>query len=89
MGTGITLSIFCLIVDDKDVIPFNPFLGNVLSELSYDSELNVTVDMPCWPRPVCEVLNAVHNVVNCRESEYGLWAKLNSLHFIEHLLLTR
>ena len=32
----------------------------------------LTVDMPCWPRPVCEVLNAVHNVVNCRESEYGL-----------------
>jgi len=42
MGTGTTLSIFCLVVDDKDVIPFNPFLGNVLSELSYDSELNVT-----------------------------------------------
>lgn len=32
----------------------------------------LTADMPCWPRPACEVLNAVHNVVNCRESEYGL-----------------
>ena len=58
-------------MDDNDVSTY--LHCYMLKQFSHIHILRLlTVDMPCWPRPGCEVLNAVHNVVNCRESEYGL-----------------